>query len=88
MALTAADIQARIDQLQKVRDSGVLTMKHGDTLTTFRNLDELNRALQDLYRQLNAVNGTKRSKVNYIKQRTRGFGHDPLRHLDLGRDYE
>jgi hypothetical protein len=88
MALTATDIQTRIDQLQKVRDSGTLTLRHGDTQTTFRSLDELNRTLQDLYRQLNAVNGTKRSKVNYVKQRTKGFGRDPLRHLELGRDWK
>jgi hypothetical protein len=81
MATTSADVatlQARLDQLQAARDSGVLLIVHGETRTEFRSLDQMNLIIADLKRQIDKLNGVKRSRVNYIEQRNKGFGHSPL----------
>jgi hypothetical protein len=76
MTATADDIQARIDALQKARDAGVLEIRHGMDITTFRSHQEMNAVLQSLKAQLAAIQGvTPRSRVNYIEQRSAGFGH-------------
>ncbi|RWN11771.1 hypothetical protein [Mesorhizobium sp.] len=38
--------QTDIDRLKKAMASGVLTVKHGDTLTTFRSMAEMERQLE------------------------------------------
>ena len=73
MALTADELQARITTLRTARDSGVLTVKHGDELTTFRSLKELNEILADLEGQLAALTGTRKSRLNYVRQCTKGL---------------
>lgn len=42
MAFTQTDI----DRLEKAMASGVLTVKHGDTLTTFRSMAEMERQIE------------------------------------------
>ncbi|KQU77718.1 hypothetical protein ASD12_18125 [Mesorhizobium sp. Root102] len=37
--------QTDIDTLKKAMSSGVLTFKHGETLTTFRSMSEMERVL-------------------------------------------
>lgn len=75
MALNAAQIQARIDSLRTARDSGVLIVRHGDTSTQFRSLEEMSAIIADLEGQLGTVNGTvRRSRVSYIRQNTKAFG--------------
>ena len=74
MALTASQIQARIDSLQKARDTGVRSIRHGDTSTEWRDLDDLNRIISDLRAQLATVEETPRVRVNYIEQSGRGYG--------------
>jgi hypothetical protein len=74
MALTATQIQTRIDAIRKARDSGVLLVRHGDTSTQFRSLLEMDQIITSLQRELNSVNGVKRSRVNYIRQDTKGYG--------------
>ena len=73
MALTAGQIQLRLTEITKARDSGVLMVRHGDTSTQFRSLAEMNNTITTLQRQLDKVNGVKKSRVNYISQDTKGF---------------
>lgn len=44
--------QAQIDGLKTAIASGVLTVKHGDTLTTFRSLAEMKQVLRDMEAEL------------------------------------
>lgn len=77
MALTASQIQARIDALQAARDAGVSSVRHGDTQTTWRSVDELNQIIAALQNQLaDATGSRRRAKVNYITQGSRGYGCD------------
>lgn len=47
---TVAD---RLAALKRARDSGVLTVRHGDTSTTYRSLDEIERIISALEVQVN-----------------------------------
>lgn len=73
-ALTADQINARLDVLYRMRDSGVLITRHGDTSVQFRSLDELMRSIRLLEGQLNTAQGRNRSRVSYVRQKTKGFG--------------
>ena len=76
MALSASDLQGRINALQQARDAGVLQVRHGNDQTIFRSLAEMDATLARLKAQLDSVNGTTpRSRVNYLRQDSKGFGH-------------
>lgn len=72
-AMTAAEIEARIASIRAARDSGVLLVRHGEVSTQFRSLAEMNSIIADLQSQLAAALGTKRTRVNYIRQTSRGL---------------
>lgn len=73
MALTAVQIQARIDAIQASRDSGALVVRHGDTMTTFRSLSEMDQIIAKLKAELDTVNeATPRPRVGYITQLQKG----------------
>ncbi len=42
---TITQLQTRIETLKAAIDSGVLRVRHGETETLFRSMDEMNRAL-------------------------------------------
>jgi len=48
-----SDVATRLAALKAARDSGVLTVRHGDTSTTFRSLDEIERIIAVLETQVN-----------------------------------
>lgn len=73
MALTAEQIQIRIDKIRTARDTGVLTVRHGDEQTTFRSLLEMDSIIASLERDLAKAQGKSRSRVNYIVQTSKGF---------------
>lgn len=74
MAETAEQIQAKLTALRGARDTGALTVRHGDTQTTFRSLPEMNAIIADLESQLATVQGTApRKRVNYIRQKCKGL---------------
>lgn len=78
MALTAGQIQARIDSIQTAIASGVLIARHGDTSTQFRDLDDMNSILAQLQAQLADAQGvTRKRRVSYVKQSTKGYGCGP-----------
>lgn len=73
MALTESQLNTRIAALRNARDAGVLIVRHGDTSTQFRTLAEMNAILSDLEGELAKVQGVVRSRVNYVKQCTKGL---------------
>jgi hypothetical protein len=73
MALSQAEIERRIAAIRKARDSGVLIVRHGDESTQFRSLDEMDRILAGLEGQLGTVTGTKKKRISYIRQDSKGL---------------
>lgn len=49
---TAAELTARIEKLKAARASGVLSVRHGDQMTTFRSIAEINAAIAADEREL------------------------------------
>lgn len=74
MAMTEAQIEAKLTALYGMRDSGVLITRHGDTSVQFRSMAELLKAIKILEGELNTAQGRVRSRVSYIRQSTKGYG--------------
>lgn len=72
MAETAEQIEAKIVILQNAIDSGVLSVRHGETSTTYKTTKEMENALVKLKRRLGALDGL-RSRVRYPWQRSKGL---------------
>lgn len=88
MALTATEIQARIDALQKSRDAGVLNVRHGADSVTYQSLSQMDKVLARLKAELASVNGTTpRSKLNYLRQESKGYGQLVITPPDVGLDW-
>lgn len=62
---TVQSVQARIDALKKARDSGVLTIRHGDESTTFRSTDEIMKAITAATADLAALQGLPARVTSY-----------------------
>lgn len=62
--------QAQIDALKKAMASGVLEVRHGETLTRFRSLAEMEKQLS---RMEGAVNGGTRTRIRYPYQSGKGL---------------
>lgn len=54
---TTSELEARLEALKKSRDSGALIVRHGETMTQFRSLAEIEAIIKALEAQL-LVNGT------------------------------
>lgn len=70
---TTAELQTRLDALKKARDTGVLTAKQGDNLTTFRSLSEIERTIAALEAEIASASGTPRRRVRYAYQSSKGL---------------
>lgn len=73
MALTQAQLEARIAAIRTARDSGVLIVRHGDEQTQFRSLKEMNQIIEDLEGDLVGMQGKTRSKIRYARQICKGL---------------
>lgn len=73
MALSQSEIDARITALRKSMDAGVFSVRSGDEFTQFRTLAEMESLLARLQGELDALTGTTRRPVRYIRQRGQGF---------------
>lgn len=76
MALTSielTELKARLKSTKNARDSGVLSVRHGDTSTQYRSLAEMNSIIADMTAQIAAAEGTTSRGPRYIRQRTRGY---------------
>lgn len=58
-----ATLNARKAQLEKAMASGVLSVRHGETQTTFRSYAEMERALAEVNRQLADNAGTAKPRT-------------------------
>lgn len=70
MALSPTELQARITAIRKARDSGVLILRHGDEMTQFRSLAEMDKIIADLEAELT---GRTRPRVSYVRQDSKGY---------------
>jgi hypothetical protein len=73
----ADDTAARLAALKRARDSGVLTVRHGDTLTTFRTLAEIESIISSLESDLAAAaaggGAGGRVRLRYPRQTSKGL---------------
>lgn len=65
--------QIRLDAIIEARDSGALSVRHGETSTQFRSLDEMNRIIADLTRKIAAANGAEHQRLWYPWQSSKGL---------------
>lgn len=70
---TTSELQTRLEALKKARDTGVLTARQGDNLTTFRSLSEIERTIAALENEIAAAGGTSRRRVRYAYQSSKGL---------------
>lgn len=70
---TLATLQAQLSAIETARASGVLTVQHGDTSTTFRNLSDMDRIIASLKNQIADAGGTTRRKVRFLYQTCKGL---------------
>lgn len=70
---TLAELETRRDALQKALDSGVLSLREGDKLVTYRNTLDMRGALADLERRITAANGDVETRGVYIRPATKGW---------------
>jgi hypothetical protein len=61
--VTVDDRVRRLASIERARDSGVLTVRHGDTQTTFRTLAEMDEIIYRLRREIYGINQTKRLRI-------------------------
>jgi len=69
-----AEIQSRIDALESALASGVTTVSHNGTTTTYRSFVEMQRTLTWLKgEKLKAAGSTTRKRLRYGKQGGKGL---------------
>lgn len=73
----ADDIATLLAGLQRARASGVLSVRHGDTQTTFRSLVEIDAIIRSLTAGVvgagGMVTGPATPRLRYPRQRTKGL---------------
>ena len=73
MATSLETLQTRLEKLEAMIVSGVLTSKHGETLLTYRSMSELLTAKALLEQQIAGASGTARRRVRYGYQSDKGL---------------
>jgi hypothetical protein len=68
--MAADDAASQLAALKKAKASGVLTVHHGDTSTTFRSLAEIDSIIRSL--EADAVT-SPRPRLRYAVQLTKGL---------------
>jgi hypothetical protein len=59
MAITAIQLQGWIDALKAARASGALSVRHGESMVTYRSLSEINSAIAANEQELSLLGGMK-----------------------------
>jgi len=62
---TIQSIQARIDALKAARDSGALSVRHGESMVTYRSTDDIMKAITAANSDLAALQGLPARVTNY-----------------------
>jgi hypothetical protein len=74
VALDLTEMNELLDDLKRARASGVLVVKHGDTTTTYRSVDEITKAISEIEGDIAKATGRRRRRVRYVSQRSKGYG--------------
>ena len=69
---TTAELTERLEALKEAMATGVLTVKHGEILTTYRSVDEMLKVIAYLTTQIAQSEGTAARQPRYIRQETQG----------------
>ena len=74
----ADDPAAWLAALQRARASGVLSVRHGDTMTTFRSLSEIDSIIRSLSAGVvgaggDPLGGKPGPRLRYPRQTTKGL---------------
>lgn len=73
-AMTIAEKERRLKAIRRAYDTGALTVRHGDTTTTFRSLNEMERIISKLENELGKLQGKKPSaRLRYPYQKTKAY---------------
>lgn len=70
---TVSDLKARLEKLDASIASGVLSVRHGDTQTTFKSTVEMMKARALLVKQISIAQGGSRGGPRYIYQSGKGL---------------
>lgn len=73
MAQTEAEIRVQLIQLYNMRNTGVFSVRDGETSTQFRSLKELNELIASLEGALPDNATARRRRPRYIVQRSKGL---------------
>lgn len=68
---TTAQLEARLEALKTMRDTGVLTVQHGDQQISYRTLRELERIIAALEAEIAGT--TTRRSLRYLYQSGKGL---------------
>lgn len=67
-------LETRLEALKRAYHTGVLTVRHGETTTTYRSLSEMESIIQSLESEIDTLSGADRPRrVRYIKQTSKGL---------------
>lgn len=69
---TKAEVTLQLERIEKAYATGTLKVKHGDTETTFRSLDEMERIIRYLKGILDNWGTKTTRRIRYIRQETKG----------------
>ncbi|RWQ12352.1 phage head-tail joining protein [Mesorhizobium sp.] len=69
----SATITIRLEKLKALRDTGVRTVKHGETLVENRPLAEIEKIIGQLEKELATAAGTAKRRLRYMYQIGKGL---------------
>lgn len=70
---SVSDLQTRLAALKRARDTGVLSVRHGEDSTTYRSVEEMERIIASLEIEIAELNGDVRRRVRYPYQSDKGL---------------
>lgn len=70
---SSSELTARLEALDKALATGALTVRHGDTETTYRSLEEMMKIRAGLNDQIDALGNTPRRRARYFYQTDKGL---------------
>lgn len=73
MAMSIEELEAQRDAIRRAIRSGARMVRHGDKIVEYRNVSELQAALDDVQAQITDVLGTRRGRIRYMKT-SKGIG--------------
>ncbi|OCC05125.1 hypothetical protein BA190_09420 [Labrys sp. WJW] len=64
---TLEELQVELRKLRRAKRSGVLIIRHGDKSIQYRDMGELQSAIDDIRSAIADLMGTRRSRIRYHK---------------------